>query len=209
MRANLVAVILGIALTALTAVSYVVKDTTYVLPIFLIQVAGICTLVVMYIRVRHLADLDPLTRTYNRASLERVTSTSENRFVLFFIDLDNFKHTNDIYGHEVGDQVLRQVATLLIESVRPTDLVFRLGGDEFVVLCYNVTAEERNQIYHRLLQRLKSAGISASIGAASSPYEGRTLSELLALADQRMYENKRAKEGGPGSADRDGSGSQV
>ncbi|MCP4110815.1 MAG: GGDEF domain-containing protein, partial [Desulfobacteraceae bacterium] len=91
--------------------------------------------------LEYLAYHDALTGLYNRkAFLEELRAVllcakrHENRKFLFFLDLDRFKQVNDVYGHEAGDKLLKEVAARLRESVRETDHVCRLGGDEFTII---------------------------------------------------------------------------
>ncbi len=144
---------------------------------------------------------DPLTGLYNRSFLmERLQSLiskakrKETELKLVFLDLNNFKQVNDIYGHEEGDKVLKGVANIIKNSFREYDLVARYGGDEFVVVL-----EENNddinisQIVERINKNIKKLfekyKISVSFGYASSN-ETLDIEELIALADGRMYQNK-------------------
>ena len=89
---------------------------------------------------RH-AYFDDLTGLPNRALLEKGVrgliedGSKETQFALAFIDIDNFKHINDYYGHAVGDALLMKIAQRVLNLIRPTDLLARVGGDEFVLLC--------------------------------------------------------------------------
>ncbi|WDS37207.1 MHYT domain-containing protein [Pseudoxanthomonas sp.] len=150
----------------------------------------------------HLAMHDSLTRLPNRALMETRLSQAiddaqrgGSRFAVMFIDLDGFKGINDTYGHEAGDQLLLQLASSLMESLRPEDTIARLGGDEFVVLTTIETPEDAASTAQTLLRlaclplkidRLEIA-ISASIGVALYPDNGLQAQELLAHADAAMY----------------------
>jgi diguanylate cyclase (GGDEF)-like protein len=125
---------------------------------------------------------------------------------LYFLDLDRFKVVNDLFGHQVGDRVLQEVAHRLATSCRKTDSVGRFGGDEFVVICSDVTGStEACAIAQHLLDAFiepievdgSDYGISASVGIAMTvPGSRRHSAEtLLRNADTAMY---RAKEGGRG-----------
>lgn len=156
--------------------------------------------------LRRLATHDDLTGLVNRRffvemveqALRRAERFPEPACVLY-IDLDGFKSVNDRAGHAVGDQVLGSVATRLRLAVRMADVVGRLGGDEFGVLIERVaTAGEAAVVARRVQEalnaRIEVAGerwpISASVGlAVSSGHE--TAAQLLARADQAMYEAKR------------------
>ena len=125
-----------------------------------------------------------------------------HRFALLMMDLDWFKQVNDSYGHKAGDEVLVRVARTLEDATRKTDFVARLGGDEFVVLLDSTT--ERNvieRIAGKIISDVSSpipvsAGahvrVGASIGIAIFGGEAMTKDELVARADQAMYEAKQA-----------------
>ncbi len=150
---------------------------------------------------------DPLTGLHNRYALfsfldrelERV-KRREQKLLIMFIDLDNFKSVNDIYGHKMGDEVLRQVADILKESFRKYDIVSRFGGDEFVVAVMvpdDKVIEDISVIIERVKEkienRFKKFGLSLSYGIAFAPEEGDDAYKLIQLADQRMYRMKREK----------------
>lgn len=152
------------------------------------------------------ATKDPLTHLYNREFLSEYAEKvlKENRrkgesVTLIFLDLDNFKSVNDNYGHEEGDQVLKNVATILKNSFRDHDVIIRYGGDEFIVLAQlnRVEISDLNSVLMSLKERIeenfKKYGISISYGMAIYPLETDNLKDLIHLADQRMYEQKKAK----------------
>jgi diguanylate cyclase (GGDEF)-like protein len=132
---------------------------------------------------------------------------------LLFLDLDQFKRINDTLGHTVGDELLKQAADRLVTCVRTTDLltrgpnsceqapVARLGGDEFTVVLSSIRqAEDAAIVARRILENMRapfSAGdhdivVSASIGIAISPDDGRTADDLLRSADVAMYQAKNS-----------------
>ncbi|SEL85400.1 diguanylate cyclase/phosphodiesterase [Pseudoxanthomonas sp. GM95] len=150
----------------------------------------------------HLALHDGLTRLPNRVLLEdRLNQAIENarrakrRFAVMFIDLDGFKGINDAYGHHVGDRLLLQLSSNLLESLRSEDTVARLGGDEFVVLTAIDAPEDAATIAHKLMQLASlpleidrnEIAVSASIGVAIYPEDGRRVQDLMANADAAMY----------------------
>ena len=156
------------------------------------------------------ADHDPLTGLPNRRlfALEagKALALAErhgHEFTLLYLDLDGFKAVNDTNGHAVGDEVLCQVATRLKSPLRESDLVARLGGDEFLILLQETEAGSSLSAAKRYQQRLEQpfdAGghtirLRGSIGLAHYPRHGRTLDELVRVADRAMY---RAKETGGG-----------
>ena len=153
---------------------------------------------------------DPLTGLPNRRSmfvhLSREFARAERLHgaaALIVMDVDEFKSINDTYGHHVGDQALRAVAGALSSSLRPYDLCVRYAGDEFIVLladCSPAAAEAKRQ---ELQQRVANVmfevrpgrrlPLAVSAGAAVFPEDGTTYEALLAVADQKMYRDKKAR----------------
>ncbi len=162
-------------------------------------------------KLRFLADHDALTGLFNRRRFEEEVDGAvvfARRFQLpaslFVIDLDQFKHVNDGYGHLAGDDLLRTVANVLSARLRDTDIVGRLGGDEFGVICPHTSPAVGELVGRDLLEAIRADAqlhvaertvrITASIGGKQiSGDELATGAELLAEADNAMYE---AKEGG-------------
>lgn len=155
----------------------------------------------------HDAQHDELTGLPNRRLLATRAATAlaasalrNSQCAVIAIDLDGFKEINDQYGHEVGDTVLREVALRLARVLRPQDTVARRGGDEFAMLIPDVgTRTDVERIAVRILQSVAQpvllAGgqpgtVSASLGIALAPEQGRELERLLQLADLAMYEAK-------------------
>ncbi|MCX8113771.1 MAG: diguanylate cyclase [Burkholderiaceae bacterium] len=165
-----------------------------------------------YIRRReadalHDAQHDELTGLPNRRLLATRAATAlaasalrNSQCAVIAIDLDGFKEINDQYGHEVGDTVLREVALRLARVLRPQDTVARRGGDEFAMLIPDVgTRTDVERIAVRILQSVaqpvlltggQPGTVSASLGIALAPEQGRDLERLLQLADLAMYEAK-------------------
>jgi diguanylate cyclase (GGDEF)-like protein/PAS domain S-box-containing protein len=159
-------------------------------------------------KVRRMASHDGLTRLPNRTLLMdrlEVAIAQVRReggsFALLFLDLDDFKPVNDQFGHEVGDQLLEQVADRLLASFRASDTVARVGGDEFAILLHHV--QDRAAIAkscHSLITSLgqeyvvggNRATIGCSIGVALFSGQQLTGSDLMRLADAAMYQAKRA-----------------
>jgi diguanylate cyclase (GGDEF)-like protein/PAS domain S-box-containing protein len=158
-------------------------------------------------RLRNLAHYDMLTGLSNRKLFnirlnEAINRTRQNNtgLTLLFIDLDRFKIINDSLGHDAGDELLRQVAVRLKQSVRESDVTARLGGDEFTVILENITESQKalivaQKIIHILskpinLQR-HQIFITPSIGIAFYPSDATEIQELLKNAYQAMYTAKR------------------
>ncbi len=157
-------------------------------------------------KIYHLAHHDSLTGLSNRMSLSlelnaavRQAAQSRQRLALMFIDLDRFKEINDVHGHDVGDQLLVEVASRLKQAVRHGDAVARLGGDEFVILLRHVNGRESAaQVAEKVRQSLErpyeTGGLTlrttASIGMALYPQDGETAEHLMKSADTAMYHAK-------------------
>ncbi|MCD2515790.1 EAL domain-containing protein [Massilia sp. G4R7] len=157
-------------------------------------------------RLHHLAHHDPLTGLANRTLLqERLRAAietavrSETCGALAFLDLDNFKHINDNFGHEAGDVVLREVAQRLRENVREEDTIARLGGDEFVILVYHVASRERladlvERVRRSVMRPVHVDGQEifpgTSIGVSLFPEDGDNDDRIMRAADAAMYHAK-------------------
>jgi diguanylate cyclase (GGDEF)-like protein len=163
----------------------------------------------LYSDLLHRSEFDLLTDTHNRFSLNRALDACilEARhmasiFGLVYIDLDDFKQINDRYGHLVGDLYLQEVSHRLKKLLRSHDMVARLGGDEFALLLPDVHSREDvlevcHRIEHCFEHPLLIEGLSldagASTGIALYPEDGATRDDLLRVADEAMYESKKAR----------------
>ncbi|UTV30087.1 GGDEF domain-containing protein [Photobacterium atrarenae] len=144
---------------------------------------------------------DELTGLQNRLALFRrfdYMAINNQRGLLAYIDLDNFKHVNDQYGHKQGDELLREIAALLVKTAPTGSQAYRIGGDEFVVLLPCEDQQRYNRWIERLYQSVKPITerfqIDLSIGLAV--YYSGNLSDpdsLLATADKNMYCAKTPK----------------
>lgn len=162
-------------------------------------------------RLEELATTDALTRLMNRrALLERLSIEVDrarrfkSQLSLLMVDLDHFKSVNDQYGHLVGDDILRQLGTLLGGAVRTIDVVARYGGEEFVVILPETSTEGAAVFAERLRERIgeyqfdigvdHNLHLTCSVGVATFP-SARVASteDLFARADEALY---RAKSGG-------------
>ena len=162
-------------------------------------------------RAHALAIRDALTGLVNRRSLiqqlERAVATADrnaSEFALLFLDLDKFKVINDTLGHEVGDELLRQVAARLLAAVRVSDVVARLGGDEFVVLLEGPgAAANAARVARKIDQAHRHAfdisghhvHTSTSIGIGLYPQDAADAAQLMKNADTAMYHAKQNKRG--------------
>ncbi|NTV13357.1 MAG: diguanylate cyclase [Desulfobulbaceae bacterium] len=163
-------------------------------------------------RLQRLALYDALTGLPNRTLFfdrmnQLLALAKRNNYVLalLFLDLDGFKQVNDTFGHDVGDELLRQVAVRLGSVMRKCDTIARMGGDEFVGLCGRITAADDAAVVAEkiiaLLQEPYIAGevsctIGVSIGISIYPDDGDDSDTLLKKADIAMYRVKQGKHGG-------------
>jgi diguanylate cyclase (GGDEF)-like protein/PAS domain S-box-containing protein len=159
---------------------------------------------------------DALTGLYNRRYFdERLAQEAERckrhvrRLCLLFIDVDDFKHINDNYGHLAGDQALRGLGRTLVgptgHGVRPllrsSDIAARYGGDEIAILAPETSLEGGHSLAERILERVRSTtmlsietkplSLAISIGGAVCPLHAAAPEELVASADRAMYQAKR------------------
>ncbi|MGY4628752.1 bifunctional diguanylate cyclase/phosphodiesterase [Bradyrhizobium sp. USDA 4486] len=156
-------------------------------------------------RIAHMAHYDALTDLPNRVLMRghlerRVAELAQgNPFAILYIDVDEFKGVNDSLGHEVGDELLRQVANRLRACVSGNDMVARLGGDEFAIIKAGTCDEaELAALADHILKALRmpvnckgqEIQIDASIGIAIAPDHGDNLDDLLKRADLAMYAAK-------------------
>jgi diguanylate cyclase (GGDEF)-like protein len=153
--------------------------------------------------IRYRSTHDALTDLPNRAwLLDRLPRTiNKHRTGVVFVDLDGFKNVNDTYGHQAGDQLLREIARRLRAAVRPGDTVARLAGDEFAVLCEPAGSSDAiERLARRLLTVIEqpvvltnaTVRVSASAGVAISGANLTDADRLLNASDIAMYAAKRA-----------------
>ena len=160
-------------------------------------------------KLKYMVKFDQLTDIANRGTLldslkkeiKRAHRQNENLAILF-VDIDNFKNVNDIYGHHVGDLLLKSVANRLCSVIRGADYIARLSGDEFSIILtgfkningIEIGASRCIEVFKKPIEvEGKKIDISVSIGISVYPYCGKTPDELIQKADSAMY---RAKEKG-------------
>jgi len=152
-------------------------------------------------RLRQLARTDPLTGLANYRRLTDVleaeirrTGRSRRSFAVLFFDLDGLKEVNDRHGHLVGSRALIRMAEAIQRSCRALDTAARYGGDEFAVVLPEASEEAAHQVVRRICDRLAADGqrpsITASVGVALYPRDGRTKEALLGAADRLLYQAK-------------------
>ncbi len=175
--------------------------------VFANQVAAALEASRLYQEIAHQAIRDELTGLLNRRGFFtlgeqqiRLQERFDQYLNLVYLDLDEFKHINDVYGHQVGDQALVDVADLLRKNFRNADIIGRIGGDEFVVLTVEKKRSDPNELLLRLEERFADFNartnrpykLMFSAGIVSCELCSKiSLDDWLAEADEIMYQNKR------------------
>lgn len=154
---------------------------------------------------KRLAITDELTGLHNRRhfydEFQRDLMRAERHgrpLAVLVIDVDRFKDINDILGHQVGDEILRQIASVLRQLTRSSDVVARIGGDELGILLYEADTPQARALAERLCEAVRNHSYEAigkhaevqptlSIGLACFPADGRDVKTLLASADNALY----------------------
>ncbi len=160
-----------------------------------------------YLTAKHMAECDTLTGLSNRYHFEETVKemigregSKSNSMALLALDIDNFKHINDTLGHDVGDDVLKEVVVRIKRVLSRHERFARLGGDEFAVMMSQVrNADEVNLLSSRMLTQFqdpmvindKIVNCSISIGSAVFPSDASRFHELLKCADIAMYHSKQ------------------
>jgi diguanylate cyclase (GGDEF)-like protein len=151
---------------------------------------------------------DPLTRLWNRRGATDLLNSALKEAVkhnhtigVCLADIDNFKQINDQFGHQVGDQVLRRVASSIVASVRPQDIVCRYGGEEFLVIVHDTDEKGCMAIGERICDGMRHLTINTRSGSVPATISvgvalrGRgdpiSSERLIALADEALYKSKR------------------
>lgn len=163
---------------------------------------------ILFRRLRDESSKDFLTGLNNRRSFYYIFNTivneikdKEEKLSLLFIDIDFFKEINDTYGHHNGDVVLKEIASLLIESCRDFEIISRHGGEEFSILLRDCSVKYSLDLAERIRKKVESnkfnlfneieINITVSIGVAIYPDSTTVPEELIILADSALYEAKR------------------
>ncbi|THK40400.1 sensor domain-containing diguanylate cyclase [Methylophaga sp. SB9B] len=155
-----------------------------------------------------MAHKDSLTGLPNRAQFSLLAEQAilqaqrkSSSLAMMFIDLDDFKSVNDMFGHHVGDALLIEVANRISQRLRASDTVFRIGGDEFVLLLSDVSHNQHLQhVGDKIIAALSEkilidncpCQVGASIGIARYPDDGEDIDALLKAADEAMYRVKQS-----------------
>lgn len=154
--------------------------------------------------IRNLALTGALTGLPNRAAFLDTLDKAFARMrrdqqpvTLLYLDLDGFKAVNDAEGHEAGDEVLREVASVLTQAVRREDVAARLGGDEFAILLAGSDHGEAQRIGERLCREVRDGmarqgrAVTASVGGIAFLTPPESVSAAIRAVDERMYQAKR------------------
>lgn len=144
---------------------------------------------------------DPMTGLGNRRAFERAVDREEARCARFghragimVLDLDGLKDTNDTWGHQAGDELLRRAGETIRATLRSADQAFRIGGDEFALLLPEITDDGLQGLHDRLGRALAAAGVAASVGSAIRQRSAK-LQACVREADAEMYDRKRLRTG--------------
>lgn len=197
----------------MTEAGLAAADVRHQVPLFAALFAGAAGFVIAFTqgygmseRSRTLSLVDPLTALPNlRAIEERLASlhASGGRFTLVYADLDGFKQVNDVFGHVMGDEVMRRVAAVVRHAVRGVDLPARVGGDEFVLLLVGTDPSQAPLVAERIVAGLRTIAIGdtdadaaglalgCSFGVATNE-DGRSPADVVTAADKAMYRAKGA-----------------
>ncbi|MDC7232949.1 MAG: GGDEF domain-containing protein [Spirochaetales bacterium] len=148
---------------------------------------------------------DPLTGLYNRRSLkgevQKELSRSERSgtfFCILILDIDHFKKVNDSYGHSTGDDVLKELSTILRNSVRLSDMVFRYGGEEFIILLPETLIDDAASLGERIREKVENysfSGVRRTVtvsGGISQSMPDSSMDLLIQKADRRLYQAKKS-----------------
>jgi diguanylate cyclase (GGDEF)-like protein len=163
----------------------------------------------LYDRVHNLASTDSLTglatqRTFLQRLKEEIlrAGRAQTPVSLIMLDVDHFKKCNDTFGHQAGDEVLRVVSRILVSRVRPVDCVARYGGEEFMIILPAIDHDQAMEVAETVRASIEAeplvfegarSSVTVSLGVSSFPKDATSQSQLIRIADERLY---RSKSGG-------------
>jgi diguanylate cyclase (GGDEF)-like protein len=180
-----------------------------ILDIFSDEVAMVLGNIHAQEQIQKLADTDDLTGIWNKRYFRRLLPSEVERakiynlpLSLLLFDVDDFKRINDTHGHPLGDVVLSELCGTVRETLRPPDVFARFGGDEFAVILPHTDLWGARSVSERMIQRVRDLNLftaeeggrlrcSVSIGVATLLAPSTTADDLLARADERLYESKK------------------
>ena len=187
------------------------KSDARLLELLVRHTAGAVKRIRLQEKILEQANRDALTGVYNRHYFMQMITRELARAKRYhhsvgflMIDINRFKEINDLFGHQVGDHVLQEIGTLLLNNVRESDIVVRYGGDEFLIVLPE-TEEKAENLLHRIdravttwneQQSLTDFPIRLAIGISYwHPEEGKSLETVLDQADRQMYADKQYQKG--------------
>lgn len=151
------------------------------------------------LQIKKISEKDGLTNIYNRRSISEKLLTLDRKdliYAIILLDIDYFKNINDNYGHDIGDEVLKQIASLLEQNIRPEDMVGRFGGEEFIIILNEINLSTVVEIAERCRLQIEnmqiqisptsSIHLTASFGIAIRK-QSETNENIIRLADQALY----------------------
>lgn len=154
----------------------------------------------MMIKLERLSLIDPMTGIFNRSGIEKLYDSldkSNKNFYLMLCDLDGTKKVNDTYGHLEGDKYIKSAVKIIVSVIGLKGYLARIGGDEFVILLGYVEIQELQEIITTIKKQAreiyKDGKTGISIGYSLSPVNGKTFKELIKVADEEMYKDKKNK----------------
>ncbi len=155
-------------------------------------------------KIAELSSSDGLTKLYNRSYLFIKIKEEINRynryqtpFSFIILDIDDFKKVNDCFGHSRGDEILTRLGALLSKSKRDLDVCARYGGEEFAIILPYTKSREAVKISERIRKLVEAyftsdCGVTISLGVSNCPKSAVVIERLVTLADEALYESKRA-----------------
>jgi diguanylate cyclase (GGDEF)-like protein len=159
----------------------------------------------IYRNIKSKADIDPLTKLYNRRAFDREIEdliAANTTFSMVMYDIDDFKRVNDSYGHLVGDEVLKAISEDIKKSIRKTDVPCRYGGEEIVIIFKDLEKEDALIISERIRKKIettsvvfgnKNVCVTVSGGVSSFPEDGSTKEDIINNADNVLYSECKSK----------------
>ncbi|KEH94971.1 sensor domain-containing diguanylate cyclase [Clostridium botulinum] len=162
----------------------------------------------LYNKIRQIAIRDPLIGIYNRKHFFNIIEEkikkdkASKRFAIVMMDIDDFKKVNDKYGHQVGDEVLKETGKIIVDNLNKEDIVARYGGEEIIMYVSNFSSKEDvynivNGIRKKISENIikyegMKVSITASFGIAYYMEDGKSLNSVISVADNRLYIAKKA-----------------
>lgn len=153
--------------------------------------------------LKHISEIDSLTKIFNRAAIEKkigqhIMDDPDEPGLALLLDMDNFKQVNDAFGHIEGDNFLIELAEKLRTFCRSDDIISRLGGDEFMIFMPSIKEQDIAPLVSRIINGIRKEyhksganfEVTASVGIAHYPEDGRSFTELYHCADLALYDAK-------------------